>query len=112
MGRLSFRVSLRGMLDGIACVAVLLALKTRSDRFARISEQHQIKSLSVRFVGSPDEAMNSLVSLPSLEAIQRHHADLAMKYDRAASRPWSIVPADPPAPDLGPDFELEVRFRR
>ena len=31
--------------------------------------------------------------------LQRYHRDLALKYSRAACRPWLLVTADPPRPD-------------
>jgi tetratricopeptide (TPR) repeat protein len=65
-----------------------------------------------RFLGTP--TVSSLATgdvAADPEAMMAHQAGLRRKYERAALRPWEVVPPDPlpPAPGLAMDFWLRER---
>jgi hypothetical protein len=86
-------------------------LKQRRDYFLSLAQSHQNevasstargKALQSRFVGTPGMTSEEMIHLQRDYNLMLdradHHASLARKYERAASRPWLSIEPDPPEP--------------
>jgi hypothetical protein len=103
------RIRVRTGMLVIAVAAVLMYGQTvhqRSLRYHRLSKLHAKAANSIIKSSNcpPPEYQDGLMTRPEwfdhLRASLDYHRRLAIKYERASSRPWLAVRSDPPEPKL------------
>src|SRR5438309_7756869 len=116
MWRPKSRLTVRRMMVIVAVGAILMAFLPHSIRrshwassYRALAAGHKAGALST-LASVTDGAGRELLSAQEVAELEpervAYHAALSQKYDRAANRPWSKVPPDPPYPVIAKLIKL------
>ncbi len=101
------RFTVRAMMVAVAIVAAVLGLKRRMHDFSRRAEYHLLRAdelakgcvFGKMFRDDPDRSRASQHEAERQNfRVVAFHANLGVKYARAARYPWLSVAPDPPEP--------------
>ena len=109
-------LTVRRLMVIVAVVAILMAFVPHCIRrshwassYRALAAGHKAGALST-LASVTDGAGRELLSAQEVAELEpervAYHAALSQKYDRAANRPWSTVPPDPPYPVIAKLIKL------
>jgi hypothetical protein len=116
MWRPRSRSTARRMMVIVAIAAIVMALVPNAirrgpwaSRYRILAAGHKAGALST-VPSVTDGAGRELLSAEEVAELEperlAYHAALSQKYDRAANRPWSTIPPDPPDPIVAKIIKL------